>query len=222
MCSRALFDQIAPLLHTRRAGGCRGRCRAAPAVPHLRSGAAGQQAGVGMMSTQRAALHERSTPCSHPHVRPSGFWRSTARRLTPHACAHRHPQDINSPFRHVRTRIYFTSESHMHSLLNVLRFSHMGEWGWLAWRGEGEGAVGGGSGRAACSCMDTGPLCMAGGAPPNAAPAIHLTAAAPRSPTTGNEGEEPLLGADGLRVLRACEELDYMTHIVLRMFENMM
>ena len=37
------------------------------------------------------------------------------------------PQDINSPFRHVRTRIYFTSESHMHSLLNVLRFSHMGE-----------------------------------------------------------------------------------------------
>ena len=43
----------------------------------------------------------------------------------------------------------------------------------------------------------------------------------PRPPPTGNEGEEPLLGADGLRVLRACEELDYMTHIVLRMFENM-
>jgi hypothetical protein len=31
-------------------------------------------------------------------------------------------QDINSPFRHVRTRIYFTSESHIHSLVNVLRF----------------------------------------------------------------------------------------------------
>ena len=34
--------------------------------------------------------------------------------------------DINSPLRHVRTRIYFTSESHMHSLINVLRYSHCG------------------------------------------------------------------------------------------------
>ena len=34
-------------------------------------------------------------------------------------------QDINSPLRHVRTRIYFTSESHMHSLINVLRFCHL-------------------------------------------------------------------------------------------------
>ena len=42
----------------------------------------------------------------------------------------------------------------------------------------------------------------------------------PPSPA-GPEGEPPLLGEDGLRVLRACEELDYMTHIVLRMFENM-
>ncbi|KAG1672844.1 hypothetical protein FOA52_004648 [Chlamydomonas sp. UWO 241] len=33
--------------------------------------------------------------------------------------------DVNSPLRHVRTRIYFTSESHIHSLVNVLRFSHM-------------------------------------------------------------------------------------------------
>ena len=36
-------------------------------------------------------------------------------------------QDINSPLRHVRTRIYFTSESHVHSLINVLRYCHMGE-----------------------------------------------------------------------------------------------
>ena len=36
-------------------------------------------------------------------------------------------QDINSPLRHVRTRIYFTSESHVHSLVNVLRFCHQGE-----------------------------------------------------------------------------------------------
>lgn len=70
-------------------------------------------------------------------------------------------QDINSPFRHVRTRIYFTSESHMHSLLNVLRFCQL-----------------------------------------------------------GHEGEAPLLGEDGQRVLHDCRELDYMTHIVMRMFEN--
>ena len=36
-------------------------------------------------------------------------------------------QDINSPLRHVRTRIYFTSESHVHSLINVLRFCHLGK-----------------------------------------------------------------------------------------------
>jgi hypothetical protein len=34
------------------------------------------------------------------------------------------------------------------------------------------------------------------------------------------EGEAPLLGQDGLAVLHECRELDYMTHIVLRMFEN--
>ena len=35
-------------------------------------------------------------------------------------------QDINSPLRHVRTRIYFTSESHVHSLINLLRYCHLG------------------------------------------------------------------------------------------------
>lgn len=54
-------------------------------------------------------------------------------------------QDINSPFRHVRTRIYFTSESHMHSLLNVLRFCQLGGW---AGRGPGVGVwVGGPAGQ---------------------------------------------------------------------------
>ena len=43
----------------------------------------------------------------------------------------------------------------------------------------------------------------------------------PPAPTcAGSEGEPPLLGEDGQRVLHGCMELDYMTHIVLRMFEN--
>ncbi len=46
--------------------------------------------------------------------------RETLHRLCP-----TYAQDINSPLRHVRTRIYFTSESHMHSLINVLRYSHL-------------------------------------------------------------------------------------------------
>lgn len=33
--------------------------------------------------------------------------------------------NINSPLRHVRTRIYFTSESHIHGLINVLRHGHL-------------------------------------------------------------------------------------------------
>lgn len=34
----------------------------------------------------------------------------------------RYSHGVSSPGRHVRTRLYFTSESHLHSLLNVLRF----------------------------------------------------------------------------------------------------
>lgn len=71
-------------------------------------------------------------------------------------------QDVNSPLRHVRTRIYFTSESHCHSLVNVLRYCHLGM---------GAGAQG-------------------------------------------------LLSEAGQRVLHESRELDYMTHIVFRMFEN--
>ena len=33
--------------------------------------------------------------------------------------------DVRSPYRHVRSRLYFTSESHIHSLVNTLRYSHL-------------------------------------------------------------------------------------------------
>eukprot|EP01004_Peranema_trichophorum_P003664 NODE_263_length_3101_cov_40.223304_g227_i0.p1 GENE.NODE_263_length_3101_cov_40.223304_g227_i0~~NODE_263_length_3101_cov_40.223304_g227_i0.p1 ORF type:complete len:959 (-),score=209.09 NODE_263_length_3101_cov_40.223304_g227_i0:224-2947(-) len=44
----------------------------------------------------------------------------TVHRLCPKSAA-----GINSPLRHVRTRIYFTSESHIHSIINVVRFAHL-------------------------------------------------------------------------------------------------
>jgi hypothetical protein len=34
-------------------------------------------------------------------------------------------KNVNSIKRHVRTRIYFTSESHIHALMNILRYSEM-------------------------------------------------------------------------------------------------
>ena len=40
--------------------------------------------------------------------------------------AHADDLDIASPARNVRTRLYFTSESHLHTLLNVLRYPHEG------------------------------------------------------------------------------------------------
>ena len=46
---------------------------------------------------------------------------NTTRLNLRHATAH----GVHSPFRHVRTRLYFTSESHLHSLINVLQYTHM-------------------------------------------------------------------------------------------------
>ncbi|KAK9823756.1 hypothetical protein WJX72_005206 [[Myrmecia] bisecta] len=81
---------------------------------------------------------------------------------TLHRLCPTYAQDVNSPLRHVRTRIYFTSESHVHSLLNVLRFSHLGR----------------------------------------------------------DDVEEGLVSDEAHQMLRDATELDYMTHIVFRMYEN--
>eukprot|EP00803_Ostreobium_quekettii_P004618 evm.model.scf_439.9 EVM.evm.TU.scf_439.9 scf_439:61654-74618(+) len=69
--------------------------------------------------------------------------------------------NINSPMRHVRTRVYFTSESHIHALVNVLRYCH-----------------------------------------------------------SGLDDAQPLVCESGLNILTNTPELDYLSHIVFRMYEN--
>ncbi|OWM69782.1 hypothetical protein CDL15_Pgr025631 [Punica granatum] len=71
--------------------------------------------------------------------------------------------NVRTPDRHVRTRLYFTSESHIHSLMNVLRY---------------------------CNLDDS------------------------------LQGEDSLVCHSGLERLYKTKELDYMSYIVLRMFEN--
>jgi len=46
-----------------------------------------------------------------------------------HVPNHSFGTDVRTPKRHVRTRLYFTSESHMYSVFNVLRWGHQGSEG---------------------------------------------------------------------------------------------
>ncbi|XP_023637665.1 inositol hexakisphosphate and diphosphoinositol-pentakisphosphate kinase VIP2 isoform X3 [Capsella rubella] len=71
--------------------------------------------------------------------------------------------NVMTPERHVRTRLYFTSESHIHSLMNVLRYCNLDE---------------------------------------------------------SLQGEESLVCQSALERLCKTKELDYMSYVVLRLFEN--
>ncbi|CAK9857717.1 unnamed protein product [Sphagnum jensenii] len=71
--------------------------------------------------------------------------------------------NVRTPERHVRTRLYFTSESHIHSLINVLRYCHLDD---------------------------------------------------------SLKGEPGLVSNEGLQRIFEIKELDYLTHIVFRLYEN--
>ncbi|XP_073294021.1 inositol hexakisphosphate and diphosphoinositol-pentakisphosphate kinase VIP2-like isoform X3 [Primulina huaijiensis] len=71
--------------------------------------------------------------------------------------------NVRTPDRHVRTRLYFTSESHIHSLMNVLRYCNLDE---------------------------------------------------------SLQGEPGIVCDNGLERLCRTKELDYMSYIVLRLFED--
>ena len=99
---------------------------------------------------------------------------------------------VHSPHRHVRTRLYFTSESHIHSLLNVLRYCNL-EAGREPRRSVGNAA-----------------------ASSNDAPVSPNGKVAPQ---TGADPTPPSLLSRRVETLENIGDLDYLTHIVFRMYE---
>ena len=158
---------------------------------------------------------------------------NTTRLNLRYATAH----GVHSPFRHVRTRLYFTSESHLHSLLNVLQYAHLDNTRDV--EREGRSAQ-----SAAASDQSDGDKPSAliftpsPRSSPSKPPGLPLGSPPMRSPTLGSpKGEksvqrgaqpdeaQPQVRAslinDSLRALINREkELDYLTHIVFRMFER--
>lgn len=108
---------------------------------------------------------------------------------------------VNSPHRHVRTRLYFTSESHIHSLLNVLRYCNL-EAGRKSVNGGGDEAA-----AAAAAAADGSPRVSASA---SANAALDATAAS----------VPPSLLSRSVETLENIGDLDYLTHIVFRMYER--
>lgn len=95
---------------------------------------------------------------------------------------------VQSPQRHVRTRLYFTSESHIHSLLNVLRYCNLEV-----------------------------------GQQPGGTVSRRNSANLAQTLEAINEGRgttPPSLLSHRLDTLEGVGDLDYLTHIVFRMYER--
>ncbi|XP_044341603.1 inositol hexakisphosphate and diphosphoinositol-pentakisphosphate kinase VIP2 isoform X3 [Triticum aestivum] len=114
---------------------------------------------------------KRKERCYHDSVRNEGFEGSSTDEKSVDLDSHKETKycldpkyaNVMDPERRVRTRLYFTSESHIHSLMNVLRYCYLDE---------------------------------------------------------SLNGEESLICKNASDHLFKTKELDYMSYIVLRMFEN--
>ena len=143
---------------------------------------------------------------------------------------------VHSPYRHVRTRLYFTSESHLHSLLNILKYAHLEENLRRRACGERKQQVVSPSPPAA-STQKTATGAGSGGASKmNVFGDLFSPSKPPRPPNTSADvsydsksdldsdftfaKKNPLVveGLDEILGERS-KELDYLTHIVFRMYE---
>uniref|UniRef100_A0A453FNV8 diphosphoinositol-pentakisphosphate 1-kinase n=1 Tax=Aegilops tauschii subsp. strangulata TaxID=200361 RepID=A0A453FNV8_AEGTS len=114
---------------------------------------------------------KRKERCYHDSVRNENFEGSSTDEKSVDLDSHKETKycldpkyaNVLDPERRVRTRLYFTSESHIHSLMNVLRYCYLDE---------------------------------------------------------SLNGEESLICKNASDHLFKTKELDYMSYIVLRMFEN--
>ena len=115
---------------------------------------------------------------------------------------------VHSPHRHVRTRLYFTSESHIHSLLNVLRYCNL---------------------EAGTKASRT-PRCSVGNAAERPFSVAETRGGVGASSPGASDGESknpatsgpppPSLLSRRAETLENIGDLDYLTHIVFRMYER--
>jgi hypothetical protein len=137
---------------------------------------------------------------------------------------------VKSPSRHVRTRLYFTSESHVHALVNTLKY----------WSLEPSGA----DRRHTTKRESSTELSSSKVATAALTSALSLELptqtlsrnassldVAPCSPSpnslspssqaeSGSQPPKRLVTESGAALLEATPELDYLTHIVFRLYEN--
>ena len=141
---------------------------------------------------------------------------------TIHRLCPTYASDINSPLRHVRTRIYFTSESHMHSLVNVLRWCHEGPEAAdccpppitppSGTGGNSSPDLRASAGGAAAAAVAAA-LATEGGA---SSPVAGAASGAAGEPAYGRQFDNsPLLSANACAQLDDTTELDYLTQVCL-------
>lgn len=94
-------------------------------VPSTPAGADAAAAIEQRLEQQRAAVNSAWGSPEGGQQQQDGDQPEQEEKETLHRLCPTYASDINSPLRHVRTRIYFTSESHIHSLINVLRYCHL-------------------------------------------------------------------------------------------------